>query len=519
MTPSDHHSPSAYRPVVTALVIAFLAALALLLTSAPSARADTAPGLVLTGNWFQSDNNFQAVSDSGTQWVRAFLYWSDIEHSKGTYNKTTLGYYDKAIARLPAGVKVLLVVVGTPAWANAGAGQTVPPTNNQDYADFVHFLAGRFAGHVQAYEIWNEEDLNIWWDAPNASRYVALLKPAYAAIKSADPAATVVLGGLTGNDYQFLQRIYDAGGKGSFDVVSDHTDTACGVASPESYIRDQSGLMDQDSFLSYREVAKVIAANEGVATDSSGLPQSLPTPIWLTEFGWAVSPKLCDAGAFAGKKAGGVTDAQQQQYMLQAFHCMATDKLVQVAFWFSLQDYPTPNDSPQGDYGLERLDGSRRPSFAGFSDYAHNGDRLTEACGNFTGPTVGFTSPDPTRRQSKKNTLHIDVAAHSPAGVVHIALYWNVADPAHRIGLKAAQISQVDPSTMRAQIDWFGWRHDTVSRLIAVASDPQGNTTSQTDVVSAAGNAAGSKHAKSRRKHAKPRSKHPKRHPKRRRHP
>jgi hypothetical protein len=227
---------------------------------------------------------------------------------------------------------------------------------------------------------------------------------------------------------------------------------------------------------------------------------------------------------FAGKKAGGVTEDQQQQYLLQALHCMGIDNYVKVAFWFSLQDNPTANDTPEGHYGLERLDGSRRPSFAAFSDYAHNGDRLTEACGNFTGPTVAFISPDPTKRQSKKNTLHIAVSAHSPAGVVRIALYWNVVDGPHRIGLKAAQISQLDPNTLQAQIDWFGWRHDTVSKLIAVAYDPQGNATTQTVAVSAgssaapgsgagAGSGAGSHpgHAKRARRHAK-HKKHTKRH-------
>ena len=539
MTYSRHHRRSAFRhPVVTAFVIALMAALALSLASAPGARAATAPGVVLTGGWFQSANNYQAVSDSGTKWVRAFMFWSDIEPTKGVYNETTLGYYDRSLARMPAGVKVLLVVVGTPPWANGGQGTTVPPTNNQDYANFVHYIAGRFAGHVQAYEVWNEEDLQAWWNAPNAANYVALLKPAYAAIKSADPTATVVLGGLTGNDYGFLERIYQAGGKGSFDVVSDHTDTACGVASPDSYVRDQSGLIDSDSFLSYREVAKVIAANEGGAVDASGLPTTLPKPIWLTEFGWAVSPKLCDEGLYNGKKAGGVTEDQQQQDLLQAFHCMGMDNYVAVAFWFSLQDNPTANDSPEGHYGLTRLDGSRRPSFAAFSDYAHNGDRLTGACGNFTGPTVAFTSPDPTRKQNKKNTLHIAVAAQSPAGVVHIALYWNVADAAHRIGLKAAQISQLDPNTLHAQIDWFGWRHDTVSKLIAVAYDPQGNATTQTVAVTAGGGAQGggmgtgsttasgahpnnakhvSRHSKASKhkkpvKHKRRRAKHPKHH-------
>ena len=53
-----------------------------------------------------------------------------------------------------------------------------------------------------------------------------LLKSAYPAVKAADPSATVVLGGLAGNDFQLLEGVYQAGGKGSFDAVGVHTSPA-----------------------------------------------------------------------------------------------------------------------------------------------------------------------------------------------------------------------------------------------------------------------------------------------------
>ena len=47
----------------------------------------------------------------------------------------------------------------------------------------------------------------------------------------------MVLGGLTGNDYQFLEGVYEAGGKGYFDAVGVHTDTACDILSPYEFLR------------------------------------------------------------------------------------------------------------------------------------------------------------------------------------------------------------------------------------------------------------------------------------------
>ena len=72
---------------------------------------------------------------------------------------------------------------------------------------------------------------------PNPAAYAQLLKATYPVIKAADPGATVVLGGLTGNDYPFLEGVYAAGGKGSFDAVGVHTDTACNLNPPSASSR------------------------------------------------------------------------------------------------------------------------------------------------------------------------------------------------------------------------------------------------------------------------------------------
>ena len=82
------------------------------------------------------------------------------------------------------------------------------------------------AGGVAAYEVWNEEDeTQFWGGTPNPAQYAAILKATYPAIKSADPQAKVLLGPLTGNNYDFLSALYDNGAQGSFDAASVHTDT------------------------------------------------------------------------------------------------------------------------------------------------------------------------------------------------------------------------------------------------------------------------------------------------------
>ena len=136
-----------------------------------------------------------------------------------------------------------------------------------------------------------------------------------------------MLGGLTGNDYPFLEGVYAAGGKGYFDAVGVHTDTACNILSPYEYLRGSDNRMIPDSFLAYREVHAVMVANGD------------DKPIWMTELSWrTTSASLLGRRCGPGRSAKASATQQQATYLRQAYHCMAQDPYVQVALWFPLVD-------------------------------------------------------------------------------------------------------------------------------------------------------------------------------------
>src|SRR5215203_4858341 len=75
-------------------------------------------------------------------------------------------------------IRVAITVEETPAWANRGRGEWVPPDDPADYAGFVGMLARRYAGRVTAWEIWNEPDLPLFWQPrPDPVAYARLLIP------------------------------------------------------------------------------------------------------------------------------------------------------------------------------------------------------------------------------------------------------------------------------------------------------------------------------------------------------
>ena len=290
---------------------------------------------------------------------------------------------------------------------------------------------------------------------------------------------------MGGNDYQFLEGVYAAGGKGSFDAVGVHTDTACNGLSPYEFLRGSNGRLVTDSFLAYREVHAVMLANGD------------DKPIWMTEMSWRTTEAQCSEGAWAGQKAEGVSEQQQSTFLKQAYNCLAQDSYVKVGLWFAL------DDDGAAVSGLVRENGQRKPSFAAMRSYASQGNGLSEPCGNFTGPRISVSSPANSIHYS--GPLPIDVLATSAGGVFRI-----------KLEIDGKLIRNYDgsnyPTSLSGAIEWQGAKHISYGwhTLTILAYDKQRNV-SQTNIQiyhAPAGSASHS--AAHKRKH--------KRHRKRRKH-
>ncbi|BBZ30970.1 hypothetical protein MMAD_52650 [Mycolicibacterium madagascariense] len=175
------------------------------------------------------------IKGDGVRTVRLFIPWLDVEPNPGTFNWGQVDLMvDAANAR---GMSVLGGITSAPAWATApgSAPATSPPASVDTYGDFAGAVAARYRGRVSAYEIWNEPNSVLSWTSgpqgPEPAKYADLLKAAYPKIKAADPSATVIggvlgsvfsLGALTLDPVAFVNQMYAAGAKGSFDALSLH---------------------------------------------------------------------------------------------------------------------------------------------------------------------------------------------------------------------------------------------------------------------------------------------------------
>ena len=411
---------------------------------------------------FQAPRALAAIRASRPAWVRVFIGWNVIEPAPGVYNVGWIKVFRNFFNALPKGTRIDADVEGTPPWAAGGSTSTAtPPTDDSTFATFVNHLVTAFHGRVDAWELWNEESSRGWWTG-SIAQYANLVKAAYPAIKSADPAATVVLGA---NSPQWLAALYGDGIKGYFDADAIHTDTACNVTSPYiyEYNRDTT-TVNQFFFLGFTGVHAIMAAH-GDASKA----------IYMTELGWSSTSAECSTGLWSGKKLGGVTPQTQAAYLTQAYHCLAQPRYsyVKAAMWFEL--YNNGNSStPLDNYGLLNTNYSPKPAFNAFQQVSLHGDHQSGPCGNFSPPKIRILHPTPNSRYS--GPLRIAVSASSPSnGVREITIELTKRTREH-FGAKGF------PAKLNAALTWQGAGHLRAGphRIRVVVIDKLGNVSTRT---------------------------------------
>jgi Cellulase (glycosyl hydrolase family 5). len=197
--------------------------------------------------------------------------WASSEATKGTY--LYFGKLDSVLDAIKArGMRAVITVIETPAWANGGAGKFAPPTNPADYAHFMGLLAQHTAARSgMVWEIWNEpNDSHFWTTGPNPAQYAAMLKAAYAAVKANDSNATVLGGSIVFNDLPFLRGMYSAGAGNSFDALAIHPYTA--------------GRAPTDTSNAWFSFSTSVPQFNGVMA-----AHGQSKPIWITEMGWSTA--------------------------------------------------------------------------------------------------------------------------------------------------------------------------------------------------------------------------------------
>ena len=317
---------------------------------------------------------------AGVTTIRMDLSWVMLQpHGRGSYDPWGVAETDRVIRMAnQRGIKVLMTLWLTPAWANRGHGQRVLPPNPADYAAVARWCAARWRGKVVGWEIWNEQNNRRFMAGADAASYVRLLRPAYRAIKAGDPYAWVVFGGLEYNDTAWLASAYRAGAHGYFDAMATH---------PFQGVADLDPATPDDG-------TKYTLAHAASIHDLMTRHGDGDKPIWFTEFGWSTH-------STPGSSANwlrGVPEALQATYLVRAARFVGQNMpYVTRMFWYSDRDLST-GDVQYRNYGLFRRDLSSKPALGALAAVNAIARRLggassagsrTAAAGTTTGTSTG----------------------------------------------------------------------------------------------------------------------------------
>ena len=289
----------------------------------------------------------------GARRLRIDVSWALVEQSPGNFDWR---HTDRVVAAArAAGLKVLGVLCYVPDWANDEAS-VADPANLPGFAAFAGRAAGRYAGSVHAWEIWNEPNLDRFWeDQPNPADYARVVDAAARRIRDAAPRAKVVAGALApavdaddGSEVApetFVREFYAAGpDRALFDAFSVH---------PYSYPAMPDGDEGWNTFHKLPELHRLMARAGDAAT-----------PLWLTEY-----------GAPTGRSDRSVSAKKQARMLVGALREARRLRFVGPIYYYSFRDRERAPEDAEANFGVTRHSGKPKAAYWALRRVLHGRNR------------------------------------------------------------------------------------------------------------------------------------------------
>ena len=342
-------------------------------TSAQAPAAPATPfayGLQAHEWYFSQDGKQltdQMVQGAGFNWIKHQVEWTTVEPAPGQYD---FGELDAIVNTANQnGLNVLLSVAHAPEFYRSPQSGLMP-ADPSTFQALMAAMASHYAGQVQAYELWNEENLDRETGPGNVAptTYLPLLEAGYTGVKAGDPNALVLLGapsttganipGSVMDDVTYLQQLYAINGgevTQYYDVLAAHPS---GYSNPPECTPDtpqcslSGGFNDDPSFFAFYRVSQY---HDLMVQNGEGAKQ-----IWFTEFGYDSTSTPPPGYEYAAS----ISEQQQADFLVRAFQMARSLDYVGGMFVWNLNyQLAVPQTDEKWGFSLLRSDWSPRPAY------------------------------------------------------------------------------------------------------------------------------------------------------------
>ena len=320
-------------------------------------------------------SQFPIYRELGAGVYHASFSWSDVAKTRPANPRDPAdpayqwkSSMDDAVREAAAsGIRVAVMVKGSPPWANGGRKKNWIPKRLADYADFMYAAARRYPS-VRYWVAWGEPTRQANFmplpvtrlgkpltrsqkAAPH--RYARLLDLAYGAIKRANPRALVVGGNsFSSGDIgpvNWIKNLRLPSGRPPRMDLYGHN--PFGARRPDLSRRvARRGTAD---FCDLDDVVRLVDRHIGRT------PAGKRMDIWIGEYAIATEPS--EFGWY-------VSEATQASWLSSALRITRRNRRIATMNWLTLRDAPIVGEAEfPTSFGLITQDGRRKPSFDAFA--------------------------------------------------------------------------------------------------------------------------------------------------------
>ncbi len=294
---------------------------------------------------WKREKTMEMIAAAGVGWIKQQILWSDIEPQRGShwdekYQQDAWKKYDDIVDLAERyGVRIIARLDHTPAWARPpDSTPGTPPSDPNDYANFVAEFTQRYRGRVQYLQIWNEPNLSVEWGGKiDPDGYFKLLQAAYIRAKEVDPNVVILSAPMAMTnehsdraipEFDYWERLYELGAGKYFDIM---TASAYGLDQPPTAAPDPSII----------NVRRVELLRKMMEENGDGAKA-----VWLNEYGWDAASDDIPRDKLIWQR---VTDDQQAAWTPEGITWMRQNWpwLGAASIWYFRQNGDIPPNAPE----------------------------------------------------------------------------------------------------------------------------------------------------------------------------